>query len=93
MSPQKKHIKCLNHSLKTNLRFVDSTGLPTPRHTCRRQGLAVMVLVGYVLLVALGGLVAGLECKNGALEMMDEVDEVGVGLFEQFLTKRGHWLG
>lgn len=34
-------------------------------HTCRRQGLAVMVLVGYVLLVALGGLVAGLECKNG----------------------------
>lgn len=52
-----------------------------------------MVLVGYVLLVALGGLVAGLECKNGALEMMDEVDEVGVGLFEQFLTKRGHWLG
>lgn len=43
-----------------------------------------MVLVGYVLLVALGGLVAGLECKNGALEM---IDEVGVGLFEQFLTK------
>lgn len=42
----------------------------TSRHTCRRQGLAVMVLVGYVLLVALGGLVAGLECKNGALEMI-----------------------
>ena len=28
-----------------------------------------MVLVGYVLLVALGGLVAGLECKNGALDV------------------------
>ncbi|CAL1134985.1 unnamed protein product [Cladocopium goreaui] len=33
-------------------------------HRCRRQIFAVLVLVAYVILVALGALVAGLDCKS-----------------------------
>ena len=70
---QMVHFKCLSlpffPRISQNLGFGWHRVTKTARHTCRRQGLAVMVLVGYVLLVALGGLVAGLECKNGALDI------------------------